>query len=48
MGTITLSAANPKATITPGPPVINLSLPIPYVGVSINSGEVVVEADVGP
>lgn len=31
-----------------GPPVINLQVPLPYLGVSINSSEVVLEGDVGP
>jgi hypothetical protein len=48
IGTQVISQANPRVTITPGPPTINLQIPIPYVGVSINSSEVMVEADVGP
>jgi hypothetical protein len=48
IGTQVISASNPMVTITPGPPTINLQIPIPYIGVSINSSEVVVEADVGP
>ncbi|MGA2664700.1 MAG: hypothetical protein ABSF83_07135 [Nitrososphaerales archaeon] len=47
LGTQVLSPSNPRVTITPGPPAINLQIPIPYVGVSINSSEAVVEADVG-
>ncbi len=48
LGTQVVSPSNPRVTVTPGPPTINLQIPIPYVGVSINSSEVVVEADVGP
>jgi hypothetical protein len=47
IGTQVISASNPHVAITPGPPTINLEIPIPYIGVSINSSEVVVEADLG-
>ncbi|MDA4118212.1 MAG: hypothetical protein OK455_07700 [Thaumarchaeota archaeon] len=47
-GTQVISVANPRVTITPGPPTINLQIPIPYIGVNINASEVVVEADIGP
>jgi hypothetical protein len=48
IGTQVVSPSNPRVTVTPGPPTISVEIPIPYVGVSINSSEVVVEADVGP
>jgi hypothetical protein len=48
IGTQVISPASPRVTITPGPPTINLEIPIPYIGVSITSSEVVVEADIGP
>ena len=47
IGTQVISPANPRVAITPGPPTINLEIPIPYIGVSINTSEIVVEADVG-
>jgi hypothetical protein len=31
-----------------GPPVIYLPIPLPYIGVTVNSNEVVVEGDMGP
>ena len=48
LGTQVISPSNPRVTITPGPPTINLQIPIPYLGVSVNSSEIVFEGDIGP
>ncbi|MDA4113724.1 MAG: hypothetical protein OK474_06735 [Thaumarchaeota archaeon] len=48
LGTQVISSSNPRVTITPGPPMINLQIPIPYLGVSVNSSEIVFEGDIGP
>lgn len=44
--------ANPMANslggVSIGPPVIYLPIPLPYIGVTVNSNEVVVEGDIGP
>jgi len=43
---------NPVANLTGGsrigPPVVYLPIPLPYIGVTVNSNEVVVEGDIGP
>lgn len=38
----------PPITGSVGPPIINLPIPIPFLGVAVDSAEMVLEGDIGP